>query len=64
MEKYRKIDRKMDSKIDAQKLTKIGASRDLIWYPKSSLGAPRRVPGGSLEPSEALRTQTEKNTKF
>ena len=59
-----KIDRKIDSKIDVQKLLKIGASRDLIWYPKSSLGAPRRAPGGSPRPPEGARTISKKNEFF
>ena len=64
MEKYMEIDRKMNSKIGARKLVKVRVSRDLFWYPKSSLGGHRREPGGSLEPSEALRIETEKNIEF
>ena len=36
------------------------ASRDLIWYPKSSLGAARRAPGGSPRPPEGTRTISKK----
>ena len=64
MEKHMKIDRKIGSKIDARKVTKKEASRDLIWYPKWSLGAPRRAPGGSPRPPEGARTISKKNDFF